>query len=119
MSGGKYNITAFHGAILDEWDAQPIADGEVVATTSYPTDNKTTDKKIWFRLELDPRPDGTRASNYFYSLDGKHFSQLGDTYELFDGWAWFIAYRFGIFNFATTELGGSIKQLSNCRVTNQ
>jgi beta-xylosidase len=104
--GSEYTITALHDAVIGEWDGQPVKDGDVVATFKLPAD---ADKKIWFRIELDARPNGTRESKYFYSLDGDDFTQLGDSYELYNGWAFFIAYRFGIFNFATTELGGSIK----------
>lgn len=106
VEGGKYTIAALHNAVIGEWDGLPVSDGEIVETATFPA-NAT--KKIWFRIELDARPNGSRASNYFYSLDGTEFTELGDTYELYDGWAFFIAYRFGIFNFATTKLGGSIK----------
>lgn len=107
VSGDEYTVTALHGATINEWDGTPVSDGEVVATATFPAG--AAEKKIWFRIELDARPDGTRDSNYFYSLDGDEFTQLGGTYELYNGWAFFIAYRFGIFNFATTALGGSIK----------
>jgi beta-xylosidase len=103
--GDVYTITALHGAIIDEVESTPVSPGEIVATAVFPAD---AEKKIWFRQELDARVTGTRDANFFYSLDGEEFTQLGGTYTLYSGWLWFMAYRFGIFNFATTALGGSI-----------
>ena len=103
--GDEYTITALHGATIDEVSGVPVSPGEVVATESFPAN---AEKKIWFRMELDVRPTGTRDANFFYSLDGEEFTQLGETYTLSSGWLWFMAYRYGIFNFATTALGGSI-----------
>ena len=34
---------------------------------------------------------------------------LGPAYTMWTNWAYFMGYRFGIFNYATKELGGSIK----------
>ncbi|GJC91311.1 glycosyl hydrolase family 43 protein [Colletotrichum higginsianum] len=66
-------------------------------------------RKVWFRAELDARPTGTREAVFLYSFDGVRFTKLGESYELYSGWAFFIAYRYGIFNFATKQLGGSIR----------
>jgi beta-xylosidase len=105
-NGDDYVITALQGAIINEWDGTPVSPGETVATETFPADK---DKKIWFRIELDARPTGTRDAQFSYSLDGDEFTYLGDTYKLYDGWAFFLAYRYGIFNFATKGLGGSIR----------
>ncbi|KDN68286.1 hypothetical protein CSUB01_10362 [Colletotrichum sublineola] len=59
--------------------------------------------KVWSRAELDARPTGTKAAEFFYSFDGKRLAKLGPS---------LVAYRFGIFNFATNQLGrggGSVK----------
>lgn len=103
--GDEYAITVLHHAIIDEWSGNPMEPGTIVATEPFPAD---AEKKIWFRAELDARPNGSRDATFLYSLDGEEFTPLGPTYKLYDGWAFFIAYRFGIFNFATTALGGSI-----------
>ncbi|PSN69321.1 glycosyl hydrolase family 43 protein [Corynespora cassiicola Philippines] len=107
-SGSQSTITVAHNMTIDEFGGQTLDMGQVVATAPVP--EGTT--KIWFRVELDARPNGSRDSNYFYSFDGAEFTKLGDSYELYTGWAFFMGYRFGIFNHATTALGGSVKVLS-------
>ncbi|KAL3301274.1 glycosyl hydrolase family 43 protein [Colletotrichum asianum] len=103
--GDTYTLKAVQGLIIDEWSGDPVSNGTEVASAPVPSGPK----KVWFRAELDARPTGTRDANFFYSFDGVSFTKLGETYELYSGWAFFIAYRFGIFNFATKALGGSIK----------
>ncbi|GKT56047.1 glycosyl hydrolase family 43 protein [Colletotrichum tofieldiae] len=104
-SGSEYTLKTVHGIIIDEWSGAPVSPGREVASAPVPSGAK----KVWFRAELDARPTGTRDANLFYSFDGTRFTKLGETYELYSGWAFFIAYRFGIFNFATKQLGGSVK----------
>ncbi|KAG6368839.1 hypothetical protein INS49_003055 [Diaporthe citri] len=79
----------------------PVGPGQEVASAPVPSGAA----KLWFRAELDARASGTRAANFFYSFDGVEFAQLGPTHELYTGWAFFVAYRFRIFNFATKALG--------------
>jgi beta-xylosidase len=104
--GNSYTITALQNATINEWDGTTVTLGEIVATETFPSD---AEKRIWFKAELDARASGTRDAKFSYSLDGEEFEQLGSTYKLYDGWAFFLAYRYGIFNFATKSLGGSIK----------
>ncbi|OAL43851.1 Arabinanase/levansucrase/invertase [Pyrenochaeta sp. DS3sAY3a] len=70
----------------------------------------TTD--LWLRVEADITPAfGTstaRKATFWYSLDGKKFSQLGDPFSLTNTWQFFTGYRFGVFNFATKALGGQV-----------
>ncbi|KAI9148292.1 Beta-xylosidase [Paramyrothecium foliicola] len=112
--GDKFNLVAVHGIITDEWGTGKTTSlGEVKATAPVPAG--TT--KVTFRIELDTRPDGTRDCIFAYSFDGQNFEKFGPTYSLYGGWAWFLAYRFGIFNFATEKLGGSIKVESFSAIT--
>ncbi|KAL2758522.1 glycoside hydrolase family 43 protein [Sodiomyces alcalophilus JCM 7366] len=104
-NGNEYTLVTRHNMIIDEWDGSSVNPGYEVATAPVPSGTK----KVWLRAELDVRPTGSRDANFLYSWDGQNFSQLGSTYELYDGWAFFIAYRFGIFNYATKSLGGSVK----------
>ncbi|KAH8593684.1 glycosyl hydrolase family 43 protein [Bisporella sp. PMI_857] len=106
--GSAYNIVANFNITMDSYSGQTLDLGSVVATTPLPSGAK----KIWFRAALDARPNGTRAANFYYSTNGKTFSQLGGTYGLYTDWAFFLGYRFGVFNFATKALGGSVKVLS-------
>ncbi|KAG8159539.1 hypothetical protein KVR01_010176 [Diaporthe batatas] len=103
--GGAYTLKAVQNITMDEWSGTTTGAGQEVASAPVP-EGAT---RVWFRAELDARASGTRAANFLYSFDGVDFVGLGPTYELYSGWAFFIAYRFGIFNYATKDLGGSIK----------
>jgi hypothetical protein len=45
---------------------------------------------------------------FSWSADGETFEQLGTPYEMNSTYFFFIGYRFGILNYATEELGGSV-----------
>jgi hypothetical protein len=91
---------------IDEWNGATLDLGQVVGTARVPPGPM---KKVWLTAKLDARPNGTRAADFFYSFDGRRFSKLGGTYELYTNWPFFLGYRFGIFNYATEALGGSVK----------
>ncbi|KAJ0161521.1 putative beta-xylosidase [Colletotrichum tanaceti] len=103
--GSEYTLKAVHGITIDEWSGAPVSPGREVASAPVPAGAR----KVWFRAELDARPTGSREAVFLYSFDGVRFTKLGESFELYAGWAFFIAYRYGIFNFATKQLGGSIK----------
>jgi len=67
-----------------------------------------TGSKIWLRLVADIRPGSGRQGKFSYSTDGTTFTDIGMPYTMNSSWEFFMAYRFGIFNFASTALGGSI-----------
>lgn len=104
-SGGGFILAAKHGMIIDEWSTETKSLGEVKATATVP--NGTT--KVWLKADMDTSPTGTGTAVFSYSWDGVKYENLGPTYKLYNGWAFFIAYRFGIFNYAETALGGSVK----------
>lgn len=104
-TGNRSAITAAFNMTIDEFSGETIHLGQVVDTAEAP-EGVT---KIWLRLKLDARPDGSRDANFSYSLDGNAFIQLGAAYKMYTNWAFFLGYRFGIFNFATKNLGGSVK----------
>ena len=82
----------------------------VVAATGPALAADTTD--LWLRIEADVSPAfGTtvaKKSTFWYSTDGKKFTQLGDAFAMTNTWQFFTAYRFSVFNFATKALGGLI-----------
>jgi beta-xylosidase len=104
--GNTYTITAVHNMTQDESTWSTINKGTVVATALVSA------KKIWLRTALDARASGTKEAKFFYSLDGSKYTQLGSSYVMWTNWAYFMGYRYGIFNFATKQLGGSISVLS-------
>ncbi len=66
--------------------------------------------KIWLRVEANVRSDNGGANARFsYSTDGQTFIPLGNTYNMTKDWQYFLGYRFAIFNYATSALGGAIK----------
>ena len=64
---------------------------------------------IWLRVRADVRPAGDRQARFSYSTDGITFVPLGDAFTLNDAWQFFLGYRYGIFNYATRALGGSVR----------
>jgi beta-xylosidase len=63
--------------------------------------------RIWLRLAVDIRPGTGKQGRFSYSTDGVNFTQLG-TYTMGNAWQFFMGYRYGIFNYATIALGGSV-----------
>ena len=69
--------------------------------------------KIWLRIDGDFRPGqrgGHDAANFFYSLDGEQWTQIGTkNYRMvFDYRRFFMGTKFGIFNYATKKVGGYV-----------
>ncbi|KAL2879083.1 hypothetical protein SGCOL_005503 [Colletotrichum sp. CLE4] len=68
---------------------------------------------LWLRIKADIAPPvaGSGAwpnATFWYSTDGDNFEQLGPVYELNNEWFFFMGYRFSVFNWAKSRLGGSI-----------
>ena len=69
--------------------------------------------KVWLRIDADFRPaqrGGKDSANFFYSLDGEHWTQIGTKdYRLsFDWRRFFMGTKFGIFCFTTKKAGGYV-----------
>ena len=69
--------------------------------------------KLWLRIDGDFRPGergGRDAANFFYSLDGDHWTKIGTTdYRMrFDWRRFFMGSKFAIFNYATKKAGGYV-----------
>jgi len=63
--------------------------------------------KIYFKAECDFK-DKTDKANFFYSLDGKSWTRIGDTINMPYTLPHFMGYRFGLFNYATKNVGGFV-----------
>lgn len=101
-NGTTYTIQVRADATQDLTTWETISTGTITATALI------TARKVWFRASLDARASGTKLGQYYYSTDGIKFTQLGPSAALSSGWQLFMGYRFGIFNFATKALGGSV-----------
>ena len=64
--------------------------------------------RVWLRASADIRPGSGRQATFSYSTDGTTFRTLGPAFTLNNDWQFFMGYRFGIFNHATTQLGGAV-----------
>ena len=69
--------------------------------------------RLWLRIDGDFRPGergGRDAANFFYSLDGDHWTKIGTTdYRMrFDWRRFFMGSKFAIFNYATKKAGGDV-----------
>jgi hypothetical protein len=65
--------------------------------------------KIWLRVAADIHPGADRTAIFSYSTNGKSFTPLGPPFPLNNRWQFFMGYRYAIFNYATTSLGGAVK----------
>ncbi|EQB56055.1 glycosyl hydrolase family 43 [Colletotrichum gloeosporioides Cg-14] len=70
---------------------------------------------LWLRIKADITPsvlgDSSsipRYASFWYSVDGQNFEPLGPEYALNPEWYFFMGYRFGVFNWAKKNLGGSL-----------
>ncbi|OBS24925.1 hypothetical protein FPOA_05461 [Fusarium poae] len=104
-TNGQFTLATKHGINMDEWNGATTSMGDVKATASVPSGRTT----VWLRIQMDTDPAGTGNSVFSFSWDGSKFETLGPNFKLYNGWAFFIAYRFGIFNYAENSLGGTIR----------
>lgn len=103
LDGEEYRLRTVHNITQDEETWETVDPGTVE------TEATIVDTKIWLRASLDVRASGTKEARFSYSFDGEDFIDYGGAYEMWTNWAYFMGYRFGIFNFATKELGGLIR----------
>ena len=66
--------------------------------------------KIYLRLDGDFQPGHHDVANFYYSLDGENWTQIGtkDYRMIFDYRRFFMGTKFGIFNYATKKAGGNV-----------
>jgi len=63
--------------------------------------------QIYLKAECNFK-DKTDKANFFYSLDGKSWMQIGNTINMPYTLPHFMGYRFGLFNHATKKVGGYV-----------
>ena len=66
-----------------------------------------TRNKVYFKAECDFR-EQTDIARFFYSLDGKTWTAIGEPLKMSYTMPHFMGYRFGLFNYATKEAGGFV-----------
>ena len=93
-----------------------MTNGLAMATNGWSTTGTGTERagatvsgsRIWLRVSADIRAGSGRTATFSYSTDGSTFTALGPAFTLNNDWQFFMGYRFGLFNYATTNLGGSV-----------
>jgi len=69
-------------------------------------------KEVYFRIDCDYRvADENRRNDtayFYYSLDGKGWTRIGEPLPMRYTLPHFMGYRFGLFNFATKSAGGYV-----------
>ena len=97
MSEQKVSLTDREKAVTD-------VDEKVIETIPL------SSKKLWLRLDGDFQPGHHDVANFFYSLDGEQWTQIGTkNYRMsFDYRRFFMGTKFGIFNYATKKAGGYV-----------
>jgi beta-xylosidase len=75
--------------------------GKPVEAQSIPL----TQNKVFFKAECD-FTDKKDSANFFYSLDGKSWIAIGTQLKMSYTLPHFMGYRFGLFNYATKNVGG-------------
>lgn len=66
-----------------------------------------TQNKIYFKAECDFR-DKADIGKFYYSLDGKKWTTIGSPIQMSYTIPHFMGYRFGLFNYATKDVGGFV-----------
>jgi beta-xylosidase len=103
-NGNSYTVTAVQGLTQDAGNSYATTStGTVVGTA--PISART----VYLQVRFDSRTVGSNQATFYYSTDGNNFSQLGGAFTLDNTYYYFMGYRYGIFNFATKALGGSVK----------
>ena len=102
-ANGSYRVVTTTGASLDSsWNTNSY--GSEAASSSV------SGGKIWLRVDADVRTtSGGGTARFYYSTNGTSYTQLGGTFTMKRDWTFFLGYRFGIFNYATQSLGGSVR----------
>jgi len=66
-----------------------------------------TQKTVFLKIDCDFK-DRKDKAYFYYSLNGKDWSAIGESLHMFYDIPHFMGYRFGLFNFATKTAGGFV-----------
>ncbi|KAJ3569480.1 hypothetical protein NPX13_g6073 [Xylaria arbuscula] len=101
-NGGTLSVTMTNGVNMNsDWTTRST--GTAAASTGI------SKGKIYLRGTVNINPGTGRTGSFSYSLDGTTFIPLGSSLTLTNDWHYFMGYRWGIFNYATSALGGTVR----------
>ncbi|KAH7374236.1 glycosyl hydrolase family 43 protein [Cadophora sp. MPI-SDFR-AT-0126] len=102
-AGSTYTISKVQGLSQDPDNSwATTSNGTTVAS------EVVSKGQIWLRGTMLAASSSAKTVTFSYSVDGSTFKTLGGNYTLTTDWHFFMGYRWGIFNFATKALGGSV-----------
>ncbi|NUP51293.1 MAG: glycosyl hydrolase 43 family protein, partial [Catenulispora sp.] len=109
--------SAWIGVKRDNGANRLVLENNITMDTNWNTTNTGSDAAstpisggtVWLRVSADITPGSGRQAHFSYSTDGVTFTSFGPAFTMDTDWQYFMGYRFGIFNYATTALGGSVK----------
>jgi beta-xylosidase len=103
-NGSTYTISNRQGLIQDptaSWAT--TSNGTVVASANL------AKGKVWLRGIMLAAANSAHTARFEYSVNGNTYLPLGTSYVMNQDYRYFMGYRWGIFNYATKTLGGSVK----------
>ena len=97
-------------SLTDREKAVTNVDEKVIETIDLTKKVNAKSPKVWLRITGDFQPGHNDAANFFYSLDGQEWTQIGtkDYRMIFDYRRFFMGSKFAIFNYATKKAGGYV-----------
>ncbi|KAF4151936.1 hypothetical protein CNMCM6069_002826 [Aspergillus lentulus] len=102
-NSGVFRVSMVAGLTMDaNWNT--LSTGSEVAGVNL----SGSPSKIWLRAYANIQPGSGKTASFYYSTDGASFHSIGTPYTLNNTWQFFMGYRYGIFNYATVSLGGSV-----------
>jgi hypothetical protein len=102
-NSGVFRVSMVAGLTMDtNWNT--LSTGSEVAGVNL----SGSPSKIWLRAYANIQPGSGRTASFYYSTDGSSFHSIETPYTLNSTWQFFMGYRYGIFNYATASLGGSV-----------
>lgn len=102
-SGDVYTISNIQGAL------QNSSTWAMTSNSSTTASDSISKGKVWLKGTMQTLRNSSNNLSFAYSKDGNTFTALGRAYTLNTDYGLFVGYRWGIYNFATKTLGGSIK----------
>ncbi len=111
------NSSAWIGIKRDSGTTRLVFQNNITMDSNWNTTNTGSESasmnvsggKIWLRVNADIHPGTGKLAKFSYSTDGVNFTSFGPSFAMDNSWQFFMGYRYGIFNYATTALGGSVK----------
>ena len=97
-------------ALTEREKAVTGVEEKVVEMVVLPSHPSPLTPHLYLKITGDFQPGHHDVANFYYSLDGDHWTQIGtrDYRMIFDYRRFFMGTKFAIFNYATKKVGGYV-----------